>query len=127
MITCQAQRWRRKLTLYAEIRKHTHKRTYSTPTEKYCPRRRFRRSSHRPQPDWLLCAQKGAGVRGTSATSGKGGRVGVTTEMEIDVMKGLVLAQHQRIERQRLRMQELERDLRYGVVKPRQTLSIHLL
>lgn len=36
----------------------------------------------------------------------------MTTEMEMDVMKGLVLAQHQRIERQRGRMQELERDLR---------------
>lgn len=47
-----------------------------------------------------------------SPASGKSGRVGVTTEMEIDVMKGLVLAQHQRIERQRSRMQELERDLR---------------
>ncbi|CAM9160507.1 unnamed protein product, partial [Hapterophycus canaliculatus] len=40
------------------------------------------------------------------------GRVGVTAEMEIDVMKGLVLAQQQRIERQRSRMQELERDIR---------------
>lgn len=37
----------------------------------------------------------------------------MTTEMEIDVMKGLVLAQHQRIERQRSRVQELERDLRW--------------
>ena len=51
-------------------------------------------------------------------TSGKGGRVGVTTEMEIDVMKGLVLAQHQRIERQRSRMQELERDLRWVFREP---------
>lgn len=42
------------------------------------------------------------------------GRVGVTTEMEIDVMKGLVLAQHQRIERQQSKMQELERDLRWA-------------
>eukprot|EP00903_Cladosiphon_okamuranus_P018731 g17241.t1 len=57
-----------------------------------------------------------ASVEGVDArdvgTTGQGGRVGVTTEMEIDVMKGLVLAQHQRIERQRSRMQELERDLR---------------
>lgn len=37
----------------------------------------------------------------------------MTREMEVDVMKGLVLAQHARIERQRSRMQELERDLRW--------------
>lgn len=45
-------------------------------------------------------------------TVAKGGRVPMTSEMEMDVMKGLVLAQHQRIERQRRRMQDLERDLR---------------
>ncbi|CAM9266153.1 unnamed protein product [Ectocarpus sp. 12 AP-2014] len=55
-------------------------------------------------------AKRGVDARGESATE-KGGRVGLTTEMEVDVMKGLVLAQHQRIERQRTRMQELERDL----------------
>ncbi|CBJ27708.1 hypothetical protein Esi_0083_0033 [Ectocarpus siliculosus] len=53
----------------------------------------------------------GVDARGASGAE-KGGRVGLTTEMEVDVMKGLVLAQHQRIERQRTRMQELERDLR---------------
>ncbi|CAN0000658.1 unnamed protein product, partial [Ectocarpus sp. 12 AP-2014] len=56
-------------------------------------------------------AKRGVDARGESGTE-KGGRVGLTTEMEVDVMKGLVLAQHQRIERQRTRMQELERDLR---------------
>ena len=42
-----------------------------------------------------------------------GGREEVSPEMEIDVMKGLVVAQQQRIERQRRKMLELERDLRY--------------
>ncbi|CAM9186587.1 unnamed protein product [Ectocarpus sp. 4 AP-2014] len=55
-------------------------------------------------------AKRGVDARGESSTE-NGGRVGLTTEMEVDVMKGLVLAQHQRIERQRTRMQELERDL----------------
>ncbi|CAM9636326.1 unnamed protein product [Ectocarpus sp. 6 AP-2014] len=55
-------------------------------------------------------AKRGVDARGASGTE-KSGRVGLTTEMEVDVMKGLVLAQHQRIERQRTRMQELERDL----------------
>ncbi|CAN0326399.1 unnamed protein product, partial [Ectocarpus sp. 13 AM-2016] len=52
-------------------------------------------------------AKRGVDARGESGTE-KGGRVGLTAEMEVDVMKGLVLAQHQRIERQRTRMQELE-------------------
>lgn len=65
---------------------------------------RFRRSA--------INLASGPDAREVSANA-KGGRVGVTTEMEIDVMKGLVLAQHQRIERQRLKMQELERDLRW--------------
>ncbi|CAB1112084.1 unnamed protein product [Ectocarpus sp. CCAP 1310/34] len=56
-------------------------------------------------------AKRGVDARGASGTE-KGGRVGLTTEMEVDVMKGLVLAQHQRIEKQRTRMQELERSLR---------------
>lgn len=55
----------------------------------------------------------GAETREGVGASGRGGRVGVTREMEVDVMKGLVLAQHARIERQRSRMQELERDLRW--------------
>lgn len=45
---------------------------------------------------------------------GGGGEEGakMITEMEMDVMKGLVLAQQQRIERQRLKMQELQADLK---------------
>lgn len=65
-----------------------------------------------PFPCSVVELALGVDARDTG-TSRKGGRVGVTTEMEIDVMKGLVLAQHQRIERQRSRMQELERDLRW--------------
>lgn len=42
-----------------------------------------------------------------------GGRINLTPGAELDVMTGLVLAQQQRIERQRSKMLELERDLRY--------------
>lgn len=42
-----------------------------------------------------------------------GERINLNPRAELDVMTGLVLAQQQRIERQRAKMLELERDLRY--------------
>lgn len=61
---------------------------------------------------------RGAASVGRVRVGGRGGgeKRRMTTEMEMDVMKGLVLAQHQRIERQRAKMQDLERDLRYCTV-----------
>lgn len=60
-------------------------------------------------------------------TAGGGGRVAMTSEMEIDVMKGLVLAQHQRIEKQRSKMQELEQDLRSAYLFEMRKLSCRRL